>query len=190
MQTTRTTVPIEWITVSAQEASLLKVTIVYDALPAGQNALHSLALIRRNFEGHFHLRPQLWRTDLLNDPDWFGLALSDGIEADILMIAAQKVSGPLKGWIEQCVSRKSGTIAAVVALLDKGPAGGSGNELDLHFLRYAAKNAGLDFFSHGLSPSHSPGDLSLGFQMERGDSSARVGHSCEFSCDLHWGINE
>jgi hypothetical protein len=194
----QTRLPIEWTPSTAEEPSSLKVTIVHDDLPSGIKAKRALATIGKNFEGQLQLCRRLWRTNLLDDPGWFGLALADGVDADILVIAtssSNELKGSLKHWIEACLARKTGTGAAIVALLADGETTDSANGSVVEFIHCAAQNAGLDFFASESSWHNRLNErqehLSLRIQTERAVFFTKA-HcaTTQFTPYQHWDINE
>ncbi len=97
--------------------------------------------------GRVEMRPQLWRFDLLENAAGFDLALAEGTSADMLIVSTSSTEGlpaQVKGWLTLCLKHKQGTGAAIVAL--PGAAGESDTPR-FHFLKSAAVDAGLEFFT-------------------------------------------
>jgi hypothetical protein len=164
--------------------------VIYDDVRAGQRAVSTLTALTSEFEGErVEMRPQLWRFDLLEDPDWFALALADAINTDMLVLSAGSASGlsaTVESWLKLCLARKRGTSAAVIALL------GPDSNLDqpdsprLQFVQSAVKTAGLDFFAPGLPSQRLAhlGRVGRNLFPARGEAFSRIEPA------QHWGINE
>jgi hypothetical protein len=139
---------------TASDPPTINVVILYDDAPAGHRAMRTVAALNGNlFHQPAALRPQLWRFDLLQDAEWFALALADAINADMLILSTSHACGlstDVERWLKLGLARKRGTSAAVVALL------GPDDHLDepgcprFRFVEGVARNAGLDFFAPGL----------------------------------------
>jgi hypothetical protein len=124
--------------------------VIYDDVPAGNHAIGVLAKLFREPEDRADLRPELWRFDFLDHPDWFALALVGAINADIVVISTSSAHGlnaSLENWITLCLTRKRGTRAAVVALFGSAESADGPASARLQFVQDAAREAGLDFFA-------------------------------------------
>jgi len=162
-----------------------RVVVIYDNLSAGQRAMITLTSLVDQFRGgRVELRPQLWRFDLLESTAWFDLALADGICADMLIVSTSRTEGlPAKvsGWLTLCLARKQGTGAAIVAL--PGSAGESDTPR-FHFLKSAAVDAGLEFFTPRSSAA--PG-ASLPAAIRSQPSAGMIRQAQPYQ---HGGLNE
>ena len=101
------------------------------------------------------LRPQLWRFDLLQDSEWFALALADAINADMLIFSTSSAHGLsviVENWLKLCIARKRGTSTSVIALLGPDDYLDEPVCLRFRFVQGMASGAGLDFFAPGLQP--------------------------------------
>lgn len=127
-----------------------KAVVVYDDVPAGQNALRVLAKMFPEPYDRLQLVPRFWRFDFLEDADWFYSALADAADADIIVIATSStwgLNGAVERWINIGLPRKRGSNAAVVALLGlEGNTDGQDSPR-LRFLQNAVQRAGLVFFA-------------------------------------------
>lgn len=141
---------------SPEEASGLaagltfNVVILYEDVPAGQRAMRTIADVAREFGGELELRPQLWRFELLEDPDWYALAMADAVKADMLIISTSAKSGlsvAVESWIKACLEQKRGTSAAVAALFGAADNMDDSDSSRFQFVQHAAHEAGLDFFA-------------------------------------------
>lgn len=142
--------PIErmWDVTDPDDSHVFNVVVAYDNLRAGQRAMCTLTSLVDQFRGaRVEMRPQLWRFDLLDKPQWFKAALADAIRADMLIVstssANNNLSPTVKVWINECLARNQSVSGTVVAL--------PGAECDpkmprFQFLKSAAVEAGLDFF--------------------------------------------
>jgi hypothetical protein len=200
--------PVERISsgnVVPENASVFNIVILHDDVAAGQRALGSLAtLVTRFHPNTAKLRPQLWRFDLLQDADWFALALADAVNADMLVFATSSASGlpeAVENWLKLCLARKRNTDAAVVALL---PAPGNPDEPESRYLQFvqgATRDAGLDFIAPELwreealdppqkTPRHRTTTATLGRILPR-DECPRVSQIFSRICSYqHGGLNE
>lgn len=138
----------------AEPHETLNVLIAYDDLAAAQRAMRLFARVGRGQTDDLHTddllcQPQLWRFDLLADPDWRKCAASDALRADLIVVAASSplaLPRPVQSWLARCLARKQGAHAAVVALLRTDAHTRSPDSPGLQFLQSAATEAGLDFF--------------------------------------------
>lgn len=164
---------------------LFSVVIAYDNLTAGQRAMHTLMTLVEQFRGEgVEMRPQLWRFDLLEDPQWFAVALSDAIRADMLIISTsstENLPGSMNRWLSQCLACKESGGGAIVAL---PAAGGEADTLQFHFVRNATTEAGLDFFMPQASPKSG---AALPSAMLHQPSSGGLKSVQPYQ---HWGLNE
>lgn len=137
-----------------RDASVFNIVILHDDAAAGQRAMGSLATLVTRFHADIvKLRPQLWRFDLLQDADWFALALADAINADMLVFATSSASGlpvAVENWLKLCLARKRATDAAVVALLPAAANPDAKESEYLQFVQGMAKDASLDFIAPEL----------------------------------------
>jgi hypothetical protein len=89
-----------------------------------------------------------WQFDWLREPELFEQALAEAIEADMIIISANRrneLPVCVRKWIESVLARKRGGPAALVALLDGPPVT---NDDILHsdfYLRQLASENGVDF---------------------------------------------
>ena len=150
-----------------QDPPVFRAVVIYDDVRAGARATSTLTALTAEFEGEMaEMRPQLWRFDLLEDPDWSAVALADAINADLLCLStsgASAFSGTIEDWIKLCIAGKRGTGAAIVALLGSDNLNEPGSP-QFQLVQSAAKCAGLDFFAPKLSIERSarPGRGSIG----------------------------
>src|SRR6185436_10810805 len=66
------------------------------------------------------LRCSMWKFEVLRIPKLRRIAVSDAVEADVIVVAtgsSGEVSAEVKQWIESWVPEKRGQTAALVALL-------------------------------------------------------------------------
>lgn len=129
----------------------LRVVIAYDDVAAGKRAMRVLTNIAASTDAPIEFEPMPWPFNLLEDVDWYRVAASDVVKADILIIASSAKVGPLPSavgrWTEAAIRQKQGTSAAVVALF--GPENYPDDETSprVDSLRSAAAEAGLAFFT-------------------------------------------
>lgn len=133
----------------------LRVVIAYDDAAAGKRAMRTMGNLTKGLADEIKLQPLPWRFDLLADTDWFRVAASDAVNADILIIAtssAKPLPDAVGRWVEDAISQKRGTSAAVVALFGPEENPDELGSSRLHGIQTAAERAGLDFFAPG--PRH------------------------------------
>lgn len=179
------------------QISFLKVTIVYDRLRAVENGMAILNRIESNFDGYLQLRPSLWRVKELEDEERFCLALVDGAEADLLLIAARAMAAGeslLKQWIRVCCELKRGSQAAIIALLNGPERSHGSSEPALEYIRGMAESTGLEFFAPRLRnevESGIPGNMRPRVYFPSNETSmpGRIATSDVGAYD-HGGINE
>lgn len=168
------------------DSPILNVVVVYDNLGAGQRGMSILASLVDQFRGaRVEIRAQLWRFDLLDDPQWFNAALGEAIRADMLIVSTGSMNSHLPAtvndWLNQCLARKQGFGGAIVALP------GAASEPDaprFQFLKSAAIEAGLDFFTP-QSSVRADASLPLAIRPHPPARSIRVAQPFQ-----HGGLNE
>jgi hypothetical protein len=143
-----------------QDASVFNVVILHDDAASAQRALGALTTLVATFHVEaVKIRPQLWRFDLLQDADWFALALADAVNADMLVFATSSASGlpvAVENWLKLCLARKRSTNAVVVTLL---PAAGNPDEPESRYLQFVPgldTDAALDPIAPGLWREDAP----------------------------------
>lgn len=142
----------------ADVCATLNVVISYDDVPAGQHAMHILADVAANFGDTLELRPQLWRFQFLEDPDWRTLAAKDVLNANMLTISTSsenELPATVRSWFSSCLTQRRGANLAVVALL------GTADKMDepysprFQLIQRAAREASFDFFAPVPHPEDS-----------------------------------
>ena len=142
----------------ADVCAMLNVVIAYDDVPAGQHAMHILADVAANFGDTLELRPQLWRFQFLEDPDWRTLAAKDVLNANMLTISTSsenELPATVRSWFSSCLTQRRGANLAVVALL------GTADKMDepysprFQLIQRAAREASFDFFAPVPHPEDS-----------------------------------
>jgi hypothetical protein len=132
------------------ETLLPKVTILYDAMPAGKRAMNMLNTVAGKPDATAALRPQLWRLGLLEDPDWFATALAEAADTDLLVVAidsTERLGTSLKNWIELFLARRRKDKIAMVGLIAPSNQQNEPASERLQFFRNAARKAEIEFFS-------------------------------------------
>ena len=155
-QAMRSSFPLEQAVVRTNTADVpaFNVAILYDDTPAGHRAMRMVAALNAKLsDAQLPLKPQLWRFDLLQDSEWFALALADAINADMLILSTSNAHGlptKVESWLKLCIARKRGTNAAIVALLGPDPHLDEQASPRFRVVQGMARNANLDFFAPGL----------------------------------------
>lgn len=167
------------------DSPILNVVVAYDNLVAGQRAMSFLTSLADEFQGtRVEMRPQLWRFDLLDHPQWFAPALAEAIRADMLIVSTGSSNGfsqTIQDWLEECLARKHGTGAAIVALPG---AVGEQDSSRFQFLKSTSGEAGLDFFS---PPPSGASTAALPTPLLIHPASGGSGRNQPYR---HWGLNE
>ena len=177
---------------SAEAKEALRVVIAYYDLAAAKRAMRVLADLDQGLGDAVEFQPMPWPFDLLTDAGWRDAALSDAINADIVIIT-MSAPGPLpvamERWIEFTTSRKRGTDAAIVALLGSEDNPDGIGSLRLAAIRTAAQRTGLDFFAPA---AHQELNEAVRLIQQRAETVTPLLHEI-----LHahhppprWGINE
>lgn len=124
--------------------------IVYGDDPARRRALHTLNNVVHVVDEKSKLCPQLWRFDLLEDPDRRAEAAFNTRLADLFIISTSSkgaLSAAVQDWVQSSLSQKQGNAAVVVALLGPADDTDAPDSPRVQFLRNAAEAAGLSFFA-------------------------------------------
>lgn len=188
-----------------QETAVFNIVILHDDVAAGQRAMGSLGRLASRFRvDDAKLRPQFWRFDLLQDADWFALALADAANADLLVFAASSASGlpvTVENWLKRCLARKRGSSAAVVALLPAEGNPETEESASLRCLQGVANDAGLRFVASEFWREEPPEPLAkslpcrtntvtLGRSFSR-ENASRINSIFSRVCSYHHGgLNE
>ncbi|MBI3849959.1 MAG: hypothetical protein HY298_06665 [Verrucomicrobia bacterium] len=128
----------------------LNVVIAYDDIPAGQRAMRTLANLTRGIGDEIEFRPQLWRFEFLEDPDWRAVAAAETINADILIISTSsetELPVVVESWVRSCLAQKRDDTIAVVALLGSADKTDKSDSQRYQFMQRAARDGGFDFFA-------------------------------------------
>jgi CheY-like chemotaxis protein len=134
------------------------VVIVYDDARAGRRAMITLDDVVHKLGGQRRLHPQLWRFDLLEDPDWCAAATAEAVQASLFIISASSKSdlpAAVRYWVRTCLSQNRGCAVAVVALLGPADDTDAPDSPRVQFLKSAAEAAGFGFFAptpHAAQP--------------------------------------
>jgi hypothetical protein len=135
--------------------SVLKIIIVHENLIAGIAAVAVLRRLVAQLEaeleiksGAWQIDSNVWKFEMLRDPELCVQAAADAAEADMIIISVggAGLSARVGDWIESVLPMKDGRPAALVALLDRGHDSASEPPRSGAYLRGLAKQHGLDFF--------------------------------------------
>ena len=140
----------EFVADGTEKPRALRVVIASNDIAAGKRAMRVLGDLGKGLGDELEFQPIPWSFDFLADVDWREVAASDAANADILIIAtssANPLPPDVGGWAQAAISRKQGTLAAVVALFgpEENPDGAGSSRLEA--IQTAAQRAGLDFFA-------------------------------------------
>ena len=88
------------------DSNVFNVVVAYDNLRAGQRAMRTLTSLVDQFRGtRVEMRPQLWRFDLLDEPQCFRAALHDAIRADMLIVSTTSNNEPMNRAVTRVAER-------------------------------------------------------------------------------------
>jgi hypothetical protein len=137
-------------TIEEENANEITVIIAYDDLNAGRRAGQLFSSVARHGIRDVQFRLQPWRFDFLADPDWNQFAVAEARQADLLVLAMAHscdLPAAVQHWLTKWFDAKRGDHAALVALVESDNDAVEGKFSTLQFLRHAAEDAGLDFFT-------------------------------------------
>ena len=127
-------------------ATPLRVVIAYGDVPAGRQAMSMLNRLVGKESGAVRLFPAIWGFALLDDPEWQEMAMTDVVEAHLLIMATsapEAVPSVIKGWVRAALAQRDPASAALVTLL-----GCHGN--------WSILNPGASKALAGYPPNHRP----------------------------------
>lgn len=105
--------------VVSESAVPLKVTIVYDGVPAGRRAVGTMQRLIAQGEEPTQLVPHLWRRDLLCDVACRARATADAVASDLLILAAhgaEALAFELEDWVADLIARHPGLPVTILAM--------------------------------------------------------------------------
>ncbi len=152
-------------TASTDEAALseiplkLGVLLVYEDFAAGLRARQALDHWSRQLELEADLHIDLWRFDLLRDPDCRAQAAKEAAAADIILFAAHgqsELTAEVKAWLQQWLDWKAQQPTALIVSLDARVREWPGGNPVLNQVAGLVRNAGVDLFAH-YGASANPG---------------------------------
>ena len=135
--------------------SVLKIVIVYEDLVTGIEATAVLSRLAGHLETELEIKRDtwwmdncVWKFEMLRDPELWQLAVTEVVEADIIIISIGGAELPVcaRNWIESVLPMKEGRPAALVALLNRGQDVPGKPSRPEAYLRRLAGQCGFDFF--------------------------------------------
>jgi hypothetical protein len=168
--------------IEEESANEVIVAIAYDDLRAGQWAGRLFSSVAREEAGNLRFRLQPWRFDFLADPEWSRFAAAEAQQADLLVLAvthSPNLPAAVQRWLNEWFDGKRGDHSALVVLIESDNDSLDSNSSTLQFLRHAAEEAGLDFFTPHAAQVN--------------DMHNRLHVPQPFTCRRpyrHWGLNE
>lgn len=142
--------------------SILKIIVVHENLTAGIAAVTVLKRMVAQLEaeleitsGDWQIDSNVWKFEMLRDPELCVQAATEAAEADMIIISLGSDGLParIKDWLESVLPMKDGKPAALVTLLNRRHDAGSEPPRSGAYLRRLAKQYGLDFFCNTDDPS-------------------------------------
>jgi hypothetical protein len=97
----------------------LKVTVVYDGLPAGRRAVSTITRMLNQAEEPMHLVPALWRFDVMDDANCRARATADAVASDLLVLATDRPDAlptHVESWVSDFIARRRGTSVTILAM--------------------------------------------------------------------------
>ena len=159
----------------------------YEDFEMGRQAEKTFEHLVRHFGSEGEASHQMWRFDVLAVPKLREIAIADGSNASIIVIASRNGNLPseVKWWLEQVIESDSDA-AALVALV------GAPAEFDTArvYLAELAHENGLDFFSHPEISTSFSRNLSTGQIHKAEKSFFKLPDTRQTSGYMHWGLNE
>ena len=176
----------------APHDDVFRVVIAYEDLAAGRQAMRLVSTLANDHQGDFTFMPRLWRFDLLEDPDWRGVAAAEAASTDLLIISTGSASDlptAIRSWIKSCLARKLDHSGALVALLGTAGRKEHAGSSDVQFLRNSAREAGLEFFAASPHCEEIASIESIQFRAETVTPTLDAILN-PYTPNRHWGINE
>ena len=132
----------------------VRVVIAYDDLDVAKRAEAVYERLAQRLEETFEFQQRLWRFDVLQEASLRAQAVSDAVDADIVIVAMKddsEVPEAVRSWLESLLTRVTGA-AALVALL---PRTGTSAQ---PYLEDVARRGGMDFFAQSgkAAPARKP----------------------------------
>lgn len=140
------------------------------------------------------LQPQLWRFDLLEDPEKRALAQADAADADLIVMACSNGELPaaIKSWLAVWGANSIPGEVALVALLTSDRPHTERESPAYRFLQTTAKNFGQAFFAQESRAPWPGADSNLEGIHRRAEttSSVLLGILERNPPSSRWGLNE
>ena len=173
----------------------LRVVLLYENRAAGQRAMRLLDWLDERIGEQMELQPQLWRFDLLKDPEWRALAQADAANAQLIVVATcsdADLPGAVKSWLTDWAARSIPGEAALVALLSSHRPRAGGESSAYRFLQTTAREAGQAFFAQELRGPSLSTEINLEAIRRRAEatSSVLLGILERDRPLSRWGLNE
>lgn len=102
------------------EARPLDAILLYDDLPAGSRAMVALKRLADGLDVSLDVGRNVWRFDLLADPQWHAAAREAAIGAEVIAVATSQPDGlppEITAWLDDCLEHKSNPDAILLVLL-------------------------------------------------------------------------
>jgi hypothetical protein len=133
-----------------KQAADFKIVLLHDDPVSGERGSAVLERLAAPLEaGSDKLNTDIWQFEALLQAEFRAGAASRIREANLIMISATgaaELPGPVKHWMESTLSRRADQEAAIVALLDGGPADQSELPPLGSYLQELAAKSGMVFF--------------------------------------------
>jgi hypothetical protein len=128
----------------------IAVMILYDDIAAGRWAGEVFSSMSKSQSDDLHFRLQPWRLEFLSDPDWATLAALEAAGAELLVLSMShphRLSPRVEKWLRDWLNEKRGGQAALIVLAENADQEYPGHTSPLEFLKAAAREANVNFFS-------------------------------------------
>ena len=181
--------------------SPIKVIIVHENTTAGLQAANVLQNLASELENKlgidvnpWEICSHVWRFEWLHNPQLCEQAVSESIDADMIIISTEnctELPATVRGWIESVLPRIIGA-TALVAILGKKDGPESGPLPSERYLRQLANHCRVDFLCH--TPDGPAADKSwmepvlCGFEDEPASSEAVLHRQNDQQRE--WGLND
>jgi hypothetical protein len=136
--------------------SRVNVLLLYDQQLEGRRAMRLFNQVKSNLGQAVELRVQVWRLDLLNDPEWRAFVEPEVVRANLLMFAAGGDSVPtreVRQWLVRLLERKKTRGTAIAMPPERGGPRAAGPSPWFRFLRLLTAKLGIRFLAQSTPPA-------------------------------------
>ncbi len=178
-----------------EKRSRLHVVLVYEDFATGTRAKSLFDQLSDQPELNAVFSLNLWRFDLLREPELNRRAVENAATADIIVFSAHGQADPpaeIQLWFYHWLQKTGDQPAALVVSLDSDNAELSSENRTLKFIRSLVEPVGVDVFPHFGEPMAEKSEWTTDWVEQRVNarSSLLEGILHQRSSYEHWGLNE